>query len=360
MKKMGLLVVLVVAGPMIILADYAEFNLAPKASGFGVMPGITLSQGTAAGIADGFCYTHWARGFSGGFFSSPTTGSGVNSNDVYMTWSSKQTVRSLMFLGDISTTYDEIRIYALNDGGDPTDFDDWTQIWYAQGLSSIQHQIIDLCDDYLTTGLRIYVHRNGGDARTAIGEIAVYGPLGKNGDLSCRDAWLQATSAEASSVYSARVAQEANNGDWTRDTRWISLAPAENPGDHYLLSLNYHGYEGGITLNAVEVIFGAQMDFSDCPLTWEILLRQEGDVQTSLGMFEGKAHCQYYSYDLGQTYTGVTQMVLRVPEADNAITNGIAVCHFGASLIPEPYTLLLALSGVGALALRRTLRQRRR
>ncbi len=112
-------------------------------------------------------------------------------------------------------------------------------------------------------------------------------------------------------------------------------------------------------MNAIDLIFGEQKDYSDLPATWEIILKQEGDVETSLGMFNGEYRRGLYSYYLGQTYTGVTQMVLRVPEANNQISQGIAVYQFGAFFIPEPYTLLLVLSGVGALALRRALRQHR-
>ncbi len=191
MKKIVFLGVLLLACALVASADIVDYNLANRAWDFGVMPGITLAQGVAKGIADGFTYRHWGLSWSGGIhtYTSPTTADGVNENDVYMLWSTPKTVRSVKFVGDLSTTYDEIRLYSLNAGGNPANYADWTQIWYALGLSSVQLLMIDLADDYVLNGLRIYVHRNGGDGRTPICEVAVYGPMGINGDKSHDDAW---------------------------------------------------------------------------------------------------------------------------------------------------------------------------
>jgi len=103
------------------VAAVTDFNLAPQASGYGALL-LPLSQGDPSGVADRWQYWGWNNsevGNHGYYYSSPTTVNDAKSNDVYMTWSSAQDIRSLRVLSDLGVSFSGIEVYTLNNGGKP-------------------------------------------------------------------------------------------------------------------------------------------------------------------------------------------------------------------------------------------------
>jgi hypothetical protein len=314
----------------------------PSASGFGLLPSVSLSQGTASGIADGRMFTGW---FSGA--TSPRVFSPATNLQPYMTWSSPQTVGAFRVWQDAASNWDRLMIDVLAPSGNPTVEGDWVnQYDSGTGLVGVPANFQEFAmTAVVTQGVRVRAFTTGGD--TDVGEANVFGNLG--GTLSSFRKFPTSIAASSSEF---RPAGEANDANWFNS--WLSATPGSNPGSDFTYDLNY---AGGQNLSALGITWSTQPGFANVvPASWEILI-DTGSGLTSFGTFSkttaqnGQDRGQYY-IDLGGMIGGVQQVRLRIPEG----ADRVSMTEFEAFMIPEPTSAALLL-GLGAfVGLRRARR----
>jgi len=330
----------VIFGPA---AKAAVVNLSASATGFGTTPSVTLSQGTASGIADGSEFS-WASGLG----TSPRVGTGT-SLQPYMTWGTAQSIRTVRVWQDVNLTgYDRIVIDQLT-GSNPAVEGDWTTVKdTGTGLSKIFVDL-DLGTTISTTGLRVRAFQSSADV--TVGEVATFGPIAYGsggGTLTARR--LTPTSTAASSTGFGRVTGNAQDG-WlaagpTAWTSYLSDTPAANAGSDFTYDMFFNGAE----IDSAALTWYPQAGFAGVPSSWEILVDKGSGLQ-SLGTFSASGSRLQYYFDFG-FQQGVQQLRLRAPEANVPGGVGIGIAELEAfQFIPEPSAVMLL--GIGGLLLRR-------
>ncbi len=337
------------AAAIAVSADPAQAtitNLAQGASGAGVLPSISLDQGTAAGIFDSSMYSWY--GLLGA--SSPRNFTATNIQP-YLTWANDQTVRTVRVWFDYTNVnpfqFDRLVIDSLT-GSDPTQEGSWTtRLDTGSGLAA-RFADLNLGSTVVTKGLRVRAFKSTADVN--VGEVAVFGPDAIPNYTTLTAAKVIPTNVVASS-FRFRPASQGANGDWF-DGGWLADTNGANPGTDYTLDLQF----GNAEINGVSVTFAPQGGYAGLPTNYSIQVQYENTSNfVNLGTFATVGSQLQYYLDFGKV-SGIRTLRLDVPESQVPSNLSVAVIEFEPFFVPEPSgVMLVGLAGL-MVALRRRAR----